>query len=279
MVLRLHANINSILITSHFREARKSAYTIKNIQAVFECTSIVPFNPCRVLTCYTGTAAANPTKAKFTHLASPSQATLRVPTTPSNNRAVRHLRQQALSQVEDPILRTLIDKLANAAIGGLTRGFLGEDRATQLEAALAVKVDESKNTRKRTTLTKAKAVTGEELLRLQVEKLPQVPKARPQKKKVTFRQTQSNKDSPESDSNGSFISFSDSDDLDTCSEGSTIYVRTPGGAERAEGLKAPICPILTPTPPARGPLAPSRVPGSSRSDGPVRRSLRKASRS
>ena len=83
---------------------------------------------------------------------------------PYHPKAIRHLRQQALSQAEDPILRTLIDKLANAAIGGLTRGYLGEDRATQLEAALAVKVDENKNTRKHTALTKAKAMTGEELL-------------------------------------------------------------------------------------------------------------------
>ena len=234
-----------------------------------------------MLTRYIGTAATNPTKAKFTQLASSSQTTFRVPTTPSNYRAVRHLRQQALSEAEDPMRPTLIDKLANAAIGGLIRGYLGEVRATQLEAALAVKVDKNKNTRKCTALTKAKAMTGEELLKLQLEKLTQAPKAGPQKKTVTFYRIQSNSkvlNSPESDSDGSSISISDSDDLDTVSEGSTIYIRTPGGAGETEGLSTPVCQILTPTPPTRSILVPSRVSGSIRSDEPVRRSSRQARR-
>ena len=241
----------------------------------------MPFNPRRVLTRYNGTAAANPTKAKFTQLASLSQTMFRVPTTPSNNQAVCHLQHQALSQAEDPILRTLINKLANAAIGGLTRGYLGEDRATQLEAALVVKVDKNKNTRKRTALTKAKAMTGEELLKLQLQKLTQAPKAGPQEKTVTFHRIQSNSkvlDSPESDSDSSSISISDSDDLDTVSEGSTIYIRTPGGAGETEGLSTPVCQILTPTPPTWSIVVPSRVSGSSRSDGPVRQSSRQSRR-
>ena len=49
-------------------------------------------------------------------------------------------------------------------------------------------------------------------------------------KKVTFQSKIKAVYSPESDTNGSFISVSDSDDLDTCSEGSTVYVHTPRGA-------------------------------------------------
>ena len=48
--------------------------------------------------------------------------------------------------------------------------YLQADRAAQLEAVLALKVDESKDARKRTRLTDAKAITGEALLKLHLDK-------------------------------------------------------------------------------------------------------------
>ena len=110
----------------HFREARKEAYTVKNIKSAFKCTCIVPFNPCRVLGQYSGTAAADPK--------TPSAPTQKVPapSTPANNRAVRHLHhevKECLKAIDDPVLEILVNKLANAAIRGLTKGYLQEDRA------------------------------------------------------------------------------------------------------------------------------------------------------
>ncbi|KAF8417292.1 hypothetical protein EV426DRAFT_711743 [Tirmania nivea] len=136
----------------HFREARKAAYTSKNIKSAFETTGIHPFNPRRILGKYTGTAAADPK--------------------PSIIPAMRHLHQQVrehLKNIDDPILQALVDKLANAAIGGLTTGFLGENRAMQLEVVLAAKVEEAKQARKRTRLTTSKAITGADLLKLHLE--------------------------------------------------------------------------------------------------------------
>ena len=55
--------INFNIITQyyrHFREARKEAYTLKNVKSAFEATGIVPFNPRRVLGKFTGSAAADP---------------------------------------------------------------------------------------------------------------------------------------------------------------------------------------------------------------------------
>lgn len=76
-----------------------------------------------------------------------------VPATPSNTQAIRQMRQQAVTHAaQAPALHFLIEKLANAAIGGLTEAFLGNNGAAQLEAAMAAKVEEARATRKRTTL-------------------------------------------------------------------------------------------------------------------------------
>jgi len=75
----------------------------------------------------------------------------------------------AFQLAKDPQLRLLIDKLSNAAIGGLTGGFLGQDRAMQVEAAMAAQVEAVKDVRRRAKLTTDRAVTGEELLRLRKE--------------------------------------------------------------------------------------------------------------
>ena len=51
----------------------------------------------------------------------------------------------------------------------MTKGYLQEDRAAQPEAALALKVDEMKDTKKRTKLIDAKSITGEALLKLHLQ--------------------------------------------------------------------------------------------------------------
>ena len=135
--------------------------------SAFECTGIVPFNPHRVLSKFSGTAAPDP---KTPALKIPA------PPTPANNRAVQHLHyevQQRLKDVDDPIVQVLVNKLANATIGGLTKGYLQEDRAAQLEAALAIKTEEMKDVRKRTKLTDAKAITRAALFKLRLQQQAQ----------------------------------------------------------------------------------------------------------
>ena len=90
-----------------------------------------------------------------------------MPVTPSNTCAIRHMHQDAFAEfdvAEKPRLGIFIDKLVNAAVGGLTEGFLGQDHAIQLETALQQKVDDLKNARRRTKVTAARAITGAELL-------------------------------------------------------------------------------------------------------------------
>src|SRR5437879_5503508 len=150
--------------------------------------------------------------------------------------------------MDDPILLTLVEKLANAAIGGLTRGFLGEDRAIQLEAVLATKVEEAKEARKRTKLTDAKAITGEALLKLHRERqaqqsTPKTPRKRrtgppktvsfkhlPRSSRSTTTTYISISSSPSLSESGPSFQASDSEfeSIHSGSEGSTIYVRTPG---------------------------------------------------
>ena len=157
------------MLIRHFCKPWKAAYTTKNILSAFECTGIVPFNPRRVLGKYKVTAAADP-------LSPTPPINTTVPPTTANNRAVWQLHQQVqqrLKTVNDPVLQGLVDKLANAAIGRLIKGFLGEDRTAQLEAVLATKAEEAKDARKRSRLTEAKAITGEALLRLHVQRQAQ----------------------------------------------------------------------------------------------------------
>ena len=100
-----------------FRQARIHAYTSKNIISAFEATGIVPFNPQRILSHFTGTATADP-KGQQASLLS---ALLSMPVTPSNTRAIRRMHQDAFAEfdvAEKPRLGIFIDKLVNAAVGG-----------------------------------------------------------------------------------------------------------------------------------------------------------------
>lgn len=84
--------------------------------------------------------------------------------TPQNTRAIRQIQKQAVEVARDNVqMKLLIIKLANAAISGLAKGCIEEDRVQQLEATLAVQV-EGKSTQKRTIHTSS-AVGGEELLK------------------------------------------------------------------------------------------------------------------
>ena len=86
----------------------------------------MPFTPRRVLGRFTGTAKSDPLTTPKHKI---SIRIVHIPPTPIKNRQVRYVHQQALQQAKDPILCSLIDKLANAAIGSLVKEYLGEDRA------------------------------------------------------------------------------------------------------------------------------------------------------
>ena len=219
---------------------------------------------------YSGTAAPDPKTPAPTQIAAPP--------TPANNRAVRQLHQeiqQRLKAVDDLVLQTLVNKLANAAISGLTKGYLQEDRATQLETALAIKTEEMQEARKRTKLTKAKAITGEALLKLQLPQQaePSTPKNKrirtglhkhvsfnrpPQSCPSTITTLKSNILS--SSSSSSYVSCSGNDTeldrVDSASESSTIYVRTPG---TISGPSTPRPIPTTPTPAPRVLRAPLQL--------------------
>ena len=51
----------------------------------------------------------------------------------------------------------------------MTKGYLQENRAAQLEAVLVLKVDEVKDAKKHTMLIDAKSITGEALLKLHLQ--------------------------------------------------------------------------------------------------------------
>ena len=245
----------------HFRKARKNAYTTKNIKAAFEVTGIVPFNPRRVLGRFTGTAKADP-------LTTPKHKTsirvVHIPPTPSNNRQVRYVHQQALQRAKDPILCSLIDKLANAAIGSLVKEYLSEDWLVQLQAAWALKEDNKD--RKRTKLSEAKAITGEELLRLRLEKLAleSAPKAR--RKQVAFTGDSESEESDEG-SNVSEASI-------TASEGSTIYVHTPATHTPIRRPTKSLMPNQKPQQLFGSTETSARATGASKAEGSTRRVLR-----
>ena len=95
---------------------------------------------------YTGTAAAD-LKQKQSTLTS---TLLPIPSTPSNTQAIHHMRQAAFAEfdiADNPKLGNFIDKLVNAAVRGLTEGFLGHDRAIQLEVTLNQRVVNLQNAR------------------------------------------------------------------------------------------------------------------------------------
>ena len=70
---------------------------------------------------YSVTAAADPITKSL------DLQVLHIPTTPSNTRAIRHLKQQVLSLIDNPVACVLIGKLVNAAMSGLTEGYLGQE--------------------------------------------------------------------------------------------------------------------------------------------------------
>jgi len=236
-----------------FRKARIRAYSPLNIASAFKATGIVPFNPRRVLSRFTGTAAADPKKKKI----APVFVLSPIPATPSNTRAVRHMRQQALAEIDiakQPKLLVFIDKLVNATVGGMTEGFLGQDRVTELEATLKKKGDDLKDARRRTKVTATRAITGAELLQ-KIRDLALNPPKTPKKrtgpsKKVTFSKKPKAR-KPRAPSPATIDLSSTSSESGGTSgfesecEGSTIHLITPGTTQTTP------CPrILRPPTPA-----------------------------
>ena len=84
---------------------------------------------------YSGTAAADPKGKKAIIIPSAQPSIL------SNSRAVCQLKGQLLSLTQNPSTCTLIEKLANATVGGLMEGYLYKECILQLEAAIASKVE------------------------------------------------------------------------------------------------------------------------------------------
>lgn len=187
-----------------------------------------------------GTASAEPVRAS-------AAAPLSLPKTPNNSRAIRQMQKEALAEfnvVEHPTLRLLIEKLGNAAMGGLAQGFLGHARAMQLEDIIKAKADALKQSQKRTRLTTARAITGGELLAKmrQLSLNPATPTKQLKShkgpaKRVTFskgKQPQRGKGRAiDIHSSGLLIPSAPdtedtSSDIDSASEGSTIFLSTPG---------------------------------------------------
>ena len=147
-----------------------------------------------------------------------------------------------------------MDKLGNAAIEGMTEGFLGQDRVTELEAALKKKVDDLKDARRHTKVTATIAITGAELLQ-KMRDLAPYPPSTPKKytgpsKKVTFsKQPKPPKRGTPSPSTINLSSTSPesagTSRFESECEGSTIHLMTPSTTH------TPPCPkILCPPTPA-----------------------------
>lgn len=231
---------------------------------------------------YTGTAAADPNQKQPTQVPTTTSGST---ATPKNSTGIRHIRQEALNLIQDPQARLLINKLANAALGGLVEGFLGQSRAAQLEAAMAEQVEDAKEARRRKKLTTDRAITGEELMRLRLAQLsleanPSTPRRRRTgpRKRVTFSNKPQRKQSStpisisSTSSSDSYVSLDDlsalsadeNSDDDSSSIASTIYVATPARPPPAR----PREPSASPTP------GPSQSTGPTDNEGGSRRSLR-----
>ena len=173
-----------------------------------------------------------------------------MPTTPSNTHAVYHMYQQAFAEfdaTQQPKLLAFIDTLVNAAGGGLTEGFLGQDCIIQLEAVLKAKADDLKDARRHTKVTAARAITGADLLtkmRDLVLNLPKTPKkCLAPSKTVTFskqpKPQRHHTPSPATIDLSSTSSTSGrSSAFESESEGSTIYLMTPGT------IQTTLCPSI-----------------------------------
>ena len=73
---------------------------------------------------------------------------------------------------EDPSVALLIEKLSNAVIGSLTKSYLQKEKTRTLEEAIAALKPKTKNNpRSRNQLTCKQAVTGEELILLDLKRL------------------------------------------------------------------------------------------------------------
>lgn len=153
----------------------------------------------------------------------------------------------------------------NAAMGGLTKGYLGGDRAAQLEVALGMKAEEARDPITRTRLTEAKAITGEALLKLHLQRQAQL--VTPQKRRTALHKHVSFTHIPRpcspstttqissiqsSSSSSSYVSVSpgdsESEKVDSGSESSTIFLETPRTIPGSSTLR----PLpITPTPASR----------------------------
>lgn len=166
-------------------EARRKAYTPENIKSAFAACGIIPFNPRVVLGRFSGTAAADTRITKIEVPVTPKKTKAQVTfQTPSNTRAIRHLQAEALQLIphNDSALAEIVKKIANAAMGGFVDTLLAQTRADTLQKVLDNFAEARKNNpRSRNQITSGQAVTGRELLLMDLSHIkPPKPKRKPQ---------------------------------------------------------------------------------------------------
>lgn len=158
-------------------EARRKAYTPENIASAFAASGIIPFNPRIVLGRFTGSAAADTRTTKIAIPVTPVKTKPQVQfKTPLNTCAIRHLQAEALHLIpsNNSALAEIVKKMANAAMGGLVDTFLEQTRADSLQKTLDDFAQARKNNpRSRNQITSAQAITGKELLLLDLSHVKQ----------------------------------------------------------------------------------------------------------
>ena len=109
---------------------------MKNIKSAFKATGILPLNPIVSLVSIPEQLLQILSKCNQMHLVLLNPLLLGIPGELESDICTKDIQL-----VQDPQVRLLIDKLANAAIGGITEGFLGQDRTIQVEAGMAAQAE------------------------------------------------------------------------------------------------------------------------------------------
>lgn len=158
-------------------EARRQAYSSDNLKSAFLSCGFIPFNPRVVLGRFTGTASADTRITKLQTPTTPPKSLSKLAVkTHSNTRSIRHLQLEALQRIpkDDTILAELVKKMANAAMGSFVDTFLEKTRADKLQQVLNDFAQAGKNNpRSRNQITSKQAVTGRELIQMDLSHVKQ----------------------------------------------------------------------------------------------------------
>lgn len=165
-----HCGILKGTFWGFYRAARKQAYTKLNIKNAFRATGIYPFNPNAVLTRFP--SIKSPSSLSFLDDKSTSLATDPILRTPKTRRDLRYQTTAAIKLVSSKVPSTKADtisfilRLSHLAEASYSRAEIESIEAQKLREAFAGKKAAKTDRR---VLSKARIITGADVVRLKKE--------------------------------------------------------------------------------------------------------------